>query len=51
MGIGFNNTERKMFKTVCSECQNECEVPFEPSGDRPVYCRTCFSARKARQAN
>lgn len=34
------------FKAVCAECKKECEVPFKPSGDRPVYCRDCFSKRK-----
>jgi len=31
-----------MFKTVCSKCGKECEVPFRPSGDRPVFCSECF---------
>ncbi|HXV51550.1 MAG TPA: CxxC-x17-CxxC domain-containing protein, partial [Nitrosopumilaceae archaeon] len=21
---------------------NECEIPFEPKDNRPVYCRECF---------
>ncbi|MDD5681408.1 MAG: hypothetical protein PHI59_09245, partial [Candidatus Omnitrophica bacterium] len=29
----------------------ECEVPFKPSGDRPVYCKECFSKRKAGNGN
>jgi len=33
-------------KATCSECKKECEVPFKPSGDRPVYCKDCFSKRK-----
>jgi CxxC-x17-CxxC domain-containing protein len=33
---------RQMFKAVCAECGNECEVPFKPSGDRPVLCSLCF---------
>ncbi|HLD33384.1 MAG TPA: CxxC-x17-CxxC domain-containing protein [Candidatus Nanoarchaeia archaeon] len=37
---------REMHKATCSECGNECEVPFKPSGDRPVYCRDCYSKRK-----
>ncbi|MCK5451357.1 MAG: hypothetical protein KAI70_06295, partial [Candidatus Omnitrophica bacterium] len=24
----------------------ECEVPFKPRDDRPVYCKDCFSKRK-----
>lgn len=38
---------RMMYKTVCADCKNECEVPFKPSQDRPVYCRDCFAKRKA----
>jgi len=37
---------RKMYKSVCAECGNDCEVPFRPTGDRPVYCRECFAKRK-----
>ncbi len=39
--------ERVMHKTICADCRKECEVPFKPSGDRPVYCKECFSKRKA----
>ncbi len=45
-GGGFGGRPREMHKTTCSECKKECEVPFKPSGDRPVYCKDCFSARK-----
>ena len=43
---GFDRRPRQMFKAVCAECKNECEVPFKPSGDRPIYCKECFSKRK-----
>ena len=43
---GFRDRPREMHKTTCSECKKECEVPFKPSGDRPVYCRECFAKRK-----
>jgi CxxC-x17-CxxC domain-containing protein len=36
-----------MYKAICADCKKECEVPFRPSGDRPVYCQECFSRRKA----
>lgn len=46
-GGGFGGGRpREMFKATCSGCQKECEVPFKPSGDRPVYCKDCFSKRK-----
>ena len=36
-----NRTPREMHKATCSDCGNECEVPFEPDGERPVYCKDC----------
>jgi hypothetical protein len=39
--------ERVLFKAVCADCKKECEVPFKPSGERPVYCKDCFSKRKS----
>ena len=39
--------ERKMFKITCSECGQEAEVPFEPKGDRPVYCKDCYRKKKS----
>ena len=39
---------RKMFAVVCAECGKDTEVPFEPRGDRPVYCSDCY--RKVRPA-
>lgn len=35
---------REMFEAVCAQCGVTTTVPFKPRGDRPVYCRTCFSA-------
>jgi len=34
---------REMTKVTCSQCGKETEVPFKPTGDRPVYCRECFA--------
>lgn len=38
--------KREMFETVCSACGKTCKVPFEPTGDRPVYCSDCFESRR-----
>lgn len=38
--------ESQMFSATCAECQKTCEVPFRPSGDKPVYCSYCFSKHK-----
>lgn len=45
-GRNDRSRERSFTKAVCAECGKECEVPFKPTGDRPVYCSDCFSARK-----
>ena len=42
-----NYRERILYKTICADCRKECEVPFKPTGGRPVYCKDCFSKRKA----
>jgi len=34
--------ERRMFKAICANCGKDCEVPFRPTGDKPVYCSDCF---------
>ncbi|SFH29252.1 CxxC-x17-CxxC domain-containing protein [Desulfotomaculum arcticum] len=41
-GGGNYRQQRQMFPAVCSNCGKETEVPFKPSGDKPVYCRECF---------
>lgn len=38
-------SSRPSFDTVCAQCGVETTVPFRPRGDRPVYCRTCFTAK------
>ncbi len=44
-GYGANR-ERTFTKVVCSDCKKECEIPFKPTGDRPVYCRECLPNHK-----
>jgi CxxC-x17-CxxC domain-containing protein len=41
-----NFRDRILHKAICADCSKECEVPFKPTGDRPVYCKDCFSKRK-----
>lgn len=42
---GGGGRSREMFKATCSQCGGVAEVPFQPRGDKPVYCRDCFSSR------
>jgi len=39
---GFGDSPKEMHKVKCSKCGKDAEVPFKPSGDRPVYCKECF---------
>jgi CxxC-x17-CxxC domain-containing protein len=38
--------QREMFSATCSSCGKEAQVPFQPSGDKPVYCSDCFQQRR-----
>jgi len=34
--------ERQYYTATCSRCGVETQVPFKPTGVKPVYCRDCF---------
>ena len=42
---------RPMHRATCDECGAECELPFRPNQDKPVYCNNCFSRNKPRDNN
>ena len=42
-GGDYGGGRREMFSVVCAECGKDTQVPFQPSGNRPVYCSDCFS--------
>ena len=44
-GGGGTRPQREMFQATCSACGKVAEVPFQPRGDKPVYCRECFSSK------
>jgi CxxC-x17-CxxC domain-containing protein len=33
---------REMFSAIGARCGKEAQVPFQPTGDRPVYCSDCY---------
>ena len=45
-GGGFGGARREMFSATCATCGKEAQVPFQPRGDRPVYCRDCFQPQQ-----
>ena len=48
-GSSSYGAKRQMFPVTCAACGKATEVPFEPRGDRPVYCNDCY--RKTRPAS
>jgi len=34
--------QHQMYDAVCAECGKACQVPFQPSTDRPAMCSYCF---------
>ena len=41
-GGGYSRGPREMFDATCARCSKETQVPFRPTGARPVYCSDCF---------
>jgi len=41
-------TERRAYAAVCSACGGEASLPFEPVGNRPVLCNTCYAKIQTR---
>jgi len=37
---------REMHTVICSDCGCETQVPFQPTGERPVYCQECYQKRR-----
>ncbi len=50
-GFGRDGGDRTMFKTVCSNCGKDCEVPFRPTTGKPVYCSDCFEKMGGRESS
>ena len=42
---GRDSRRPSMHDAVCDECGRDCQVPFRPSGDKPIYCSECFEKR------
>lgn len=43
--------DRQMFDAICSNCGKACQVPFRPTGEKPVYCSDCFEKMGGRNEN
>lgn len=45
-GGGGYRAQGQSTTVTCASCGQQTTVPFEPRGDRPVFCRDCFNAQK-----
>jgi CxxC-x17-CxxC domain-containing protein len=45
-GGGYGG-QRELFSVICSQCGKEAQVPFQPRGDRPVYCSDCYRSQRS----
>lgn len=43
---GFSSGPREMHKAKCSDCGNDCEVPFKPTEGREVRCKECHQKHR-----
>jgi CxxC-x17-CxxC domain-containing protein len=43
-GSPMPRSPRQLYDAVCANCGRPTQVPFQPRGTRPVYCRECFQA-------
>jgi len=41
----------EMFTATCGDCGDECQIPFKPRDNRPVYCRECFQDHKPQESS
>ena len=47
----YERPRRELFSATCSRCGNEAQVPFQPRGDKPVYCSDCFEQVRGGRGN
>lgn len=38
----YDHQKERMYTAICDKCGNECEVPFKPTGSKPIFCNNCF---------
>lgn len=43
---GTDQQGRQLYSVKCANCGKQTQVPFKPTGDRPVYCRDCYMQKK-----
>lgn len=44
---GSSREARQMYTATCSNCGEEALVPFQPRGDKPIYCSNCYQSNSS----
>lgn len=44
-GGGYRSMQSQGTSVICAGCGQQTTVPFEPRGDRPVFCKSCYQAQ------
>jgi len=47
---GTDPSGRQLYNVTCATCGKQAQVPFKPTGDRPVYCRDCYMEQRKGRA-
>ncbi|HMD21510.1 MAG TPA: CxxC-x17-CxxC domain-containing protein [Alloacidobacterium sp.] len=50
-GGGYRANATQGTAVVCAGCGQQTTVPFEPRGDRPVFCKACYQAQSGGRDN
>jgi CxxC-x17-CxxC domain-containing protein len=50
-GFRERDVARQMYSAICASCGKETQVPFQPRGDRPVYCSECYQSQRTDRTN
>lgn len=46
--FGDRDRERPdLHDAICSKCGDPCQVPFRPTGSKPIFCKKCFNKNGA----
>jgi len=40
---GTDQSGRQLYDVTCATCGKPAQVPFKPTGGRPIYCRDCYT--------
>jgi len=43
---GTDQSGRQLYNVICASCGKQAQVPFKPTGDRPVYCKDCYMKQR-----